>query len=168
LPGWADSEPGIEDQARGHRDCVLPLDESGDGNGKVPLKDKAKTLAFMIARNRPRRLSKKYERANALQDREYRIIAQSSSELALSQVAIDAGGRRLGGEEVRFTDVPSSEPGSLGIFDSQITKHPGKTDRETTKALIEQMKVDAEFNQGFAFQEFLGSCCVFRRHIKRP
>jgi uncharacterized protein (DUF927 family) len=124
LPGWADSEPGIEDQARGHRDCVLPLDESGDGNGKVPLKDKAKTLAFMIARNRPRRLSKKYERANALQDREYRIIAQSSSELALSQVAIDAGGRRLGGEEVRFTDVPSSDRMSLGIFDGQVTTRP--------------------------------------------
>jgi hypothetical protein len=126
LPGWADSEPGMEDQARGHRDCVLPLDESGD-SGKVPLKEKAKTLAFMIARNRPRRLSRKYERANALQGREWRIIAQGSSEAALSQVAIDAGGRRLGGEEVRFIDVRASEPGSLGIFDGQITKHPGKT-----------------------------------------
>ena len=155
LPGWADSEPGLEDQARGHRDCVLPLDESGDGSGKIPLKDKAKMLAFMIARNRPRKLSKKHERANALQNREYRIIVQSSSELALSQVAIDAGGRRLGGEEVRFTDVCASEPGSLGIFDGAITRQPGKTDRETTKALIEQMKVDAEVNQGFAFHEFL-------------
>jgi Domain of unknown function (DUF927) len=155
LPGWADSEPGLEDQARGHRDCVLPLDESGDGSGKVPLKDKAKILAFMIARNRPRRLSKKHERANALQNREYRIIAQSSSELALSQVAIDAGGRRLGGEEVRFIDVCASGPGSLGIFDGAITTRPGKSDRETTKALIEQMKADAEANQGFAFHEFL-------------
>jgi hypothetical protein len=155
LPGWADSEPGIEDQARGHRDCVLPLDESGDGSTKMSLKDKARMLAFMIARNRPRRLSKKYERANALQDREYRIIVQSSSELALSQVAIDAGGRRLGGEEVRFTDVPASEPGSLGIFDDQVTARPGKTVRETAKALVEQMKADAEANQGFAFHEFL-------------
>jgi uncharacterized protein (DUF927 family) len=111
LPGWADSEPGIEGQALGHRDSVLPLDESGDGDGKIPLKDKAKMLAFMIARNRPRKLSMNYERANGLQEREYRIIAQSSSELALSQVAIDAGGRRLGGEEVRFIDVPASEPG---------------------------------------------------------
>jgi hypothetical protein len=155
LPGWADSEPGIEGQALGHRDSVLPLDESGDGNGKVSLKDKAKMLAFMIARNRPRKLSMNYERANALQDREYRIIVQSSSELALSQVAIDAGGRRLGGEEVRFIDVRASEPGSLGIFDGRVTAHPGKTDRETTKELIEQMKVDAEANQGFAFHEFL-------------
>jgi putative DNA primase/helicase len=155
LPGWADSEPGLEDQARGHRDCVLPLDESGDDNGKIPLEDKAKMLAFMIARNRPRKLSKRYERANALQDREYRIIAQSSSELALSQVAIDAGKRRLGGEEVRFTDVPSSDRMSLGIFDGAIATQPGKTDRETTKAIIDQMKVDAEVNQGFAFHEFL-------------
>jgi uncharacterized protein (DUF927 family) len=156
LPGWADSEPGIEDQALGHRDCILPLDESGD-SGKVPLKEKAKTLAFMIARNRPRRLSKRHERANALRDREWRIIAQASSEAALSQVAIDAGGRRLGGEEVRFIDVRASEPGSLGIFDGRVTAHPEKTDRETTKELIEKMKIDAEANQGFAFHEFLGN-----------
>jgi uncharacterized protein (DUF927 family) len=155
LPGWADSEPGIEGHARGHRDCLLPLDESGDGNGKVSLKDKAKMLAFMIARNRPRKLSVNYERANALQDREWRILVQSSSELALSQVAIDAGGRRLGGEEVRFIDVPASEPGSLGIFDGRVKKLIGKTDQETTKALIEKMKIDAEFNQGFAYHEFL-------------
>jgi hypothetical protein len=155
LPGWADSEPGIEDQARGHRDCILSLDESGDGNGKVSVKDKAKALAFMIARNRPRKLSKRYELANALQDREWRIIVQGSSELALRQVAIDAGGPRLGGEEVRFIDVPASEPGSLGIFDGPVKKAKGKTDRETTKELVEQMKVDAEANQGFAFYEFL-------------
>jgi putative DNA primase/helicase len=133
LPGWADSEPGIEDQARGHRDCVLPLDESGDGNGKIPLKDKAKMLAFMIARNRPRRLSKRHERANALQNREYRIIVQSSSELALSQVAIDAGGRRLGGEEVRFTDVCASEPvvGYLRWCNHEAARENGSRDHQS-------------------------------------
>jgi hypothetical protein len=154
LPGWADSDPGIEDQALGHRDCILPLDETGDA-GKVPLKDKAKMLAFTIARNRPRTLSKKHECANGLQDREWRIVAQASSEQALTQVAIDAGGRRLGGEEVRLVDVCASEPGSLGIFDGVIKTRPGKTDRETTKELIEQMKADAKANQGFAFREFL-------------
>jgi Domain of unknown function (DUF927) len=159
LPGWADSEPGLEDQARGHRDCVLPLDESADGSGKIPLEKKAKMLAFMIARNRPRKLSKQHERAHALQNREYRIIVQGSSELALRQVAIAAGGRRLGGEEVRFIDVCASEPGSLGIFDGAIARHPGKTDRETTKAIIDQMKADAEVNRGFAFHEFLRNYC---------
>jgi uncharacterized protein (DUF927 family) len=154
LPGWADSDPGIEDQALGHRDCILPLDETGD-TGKIPLKDKAKMLAFTIARNRPRTLSKKHECANRLQDREWRIIAQASSEQALTQVAIDAGGRRLGGEEVRLIDVHASEPGSLGIFNGAIRTQAGKTDRETTKELIEQMKVDAKAHQGFALREFL-------------
>jgi Domain of unknown function (DUF927) len=130
LPSWADSEPGLEDQAHGHRDCLLPLDESGDGNGKVPPEQKAKMLAFMIARNRPRKLSKRYERANALQGREWRIIAQSSSEVALTKMAIAAGAKRIGGEEVRFIDVCASEPGSLGVFDSRIAPRAEKTDRE--------------------------------------
>jgi hypothetical protein len=155
LPGWGDSEAGTEDQARGHRDCLLPLDESGDGNGKVPPEQKARMLAFMIARNRPRKLSKKYERANALQGREWRIIVQSSSEVALTKMAIDAGRKRLGGEEVRFMDVCASEPGSLGIFDGRLIQRPEKTDRETAKELIDRMKADAEINQGFAFREFL-------------
>ena len=28
LPSWADSEPALEDQARGLRDCAMPLDET--------------------------------------------------------------------------------------------------------------------------------------------
>jgi hypothetical protein len=120
LPGWGDSEAGIEDQARGHRDCLLPLDESGDGSTKISLKDKAKMLAFMIARNRPRKLSNQYERAHGLQDREWRVIAQSSREIALGRAALEAGGQRQGGEEVRFVDVCASEPESLGIFDGEM------------------------------------------------
>ena len=40
LPSWADSIPGFEGQAMGHRDCVLPLDETADGEKEMPL-DKA-------------------------------------------------------------------------------------------------------------------------------
>jgi hypothetical protein len=68
-------------------------------------------------------------------------------------MAIDAGRKRLGGEEVRFIDVCASGPGSLGIFDGRVTLCG--SDRETTKELIDQMKADAEANQGFAFREFL-------------
>jgi uncharacterized protein (DUF927 family) len=155
LPGWGDSEAGIEDQARGHRDCLLPLDESGDGSSKISLIDKARMLAFMIARNRPRKLSTQYERAHGLQGREWRIIAQSTSETALSQAAIAAGDARLGGEEIRFMDVCASEQGSLGIIDGHLTTAPGRTDRETSKELIDQIKADAITNQGYAFREFL-------------
>ena len=153
LPSWADSQPAIEDQARGLRDCVMPLDETADGEDKTtPLEKKARTLAFLIARNRPRRLSRIYERNNNLANREFRIIVLSSSERALGQIARAAGRQRLGGEEVRFIDIPASDPNSAGIFDGNIAPAPGKTLRETTKELVEALKANAIKHQGYAFR----------------
>src|SRR5450830_1795427 len=94
LPGWADSEPAFEGQAMGRRDCMMPLDETADGEDKMPLEKKARMLAFVIARNRPRKLDKKYEQDHGRGKREYRIIVQSSSERALRDVARDAGDPR--------------------------------------------------------------------------
>ena len=42
LPSWADSEPGFEGQAMGHRDCILPLDETADGEKEMPLEKRAR------------------------------------------------------------------------------------------------------------------------------
>jgi uncharacterized protein (DUF927 family) len=153
LPSWADSESAIEALARGHRDCVMPLDETADDEDKTPIEKKARLLAFLIARNRPRRLSPIYERSHNLANREFRIIVLSSSERALGQIARAAGRQRLGGEEVRFIDIPASDPNSAGIFDGNIVPAPGKTLRETTKELIEALKANAIRHQGFAFHE---------------
>ena len=155
LPGWADSGPGIEAMARGHRDCVMPLDESADGEHQMPLEKKSRMVAFLIARNRPRKLSPTYERNHNLANREYRIILLSSSERALTQIARAAGEERLGGEEVRFMDIPASEDGSSGIFDGNIEPAPGKTTRETTKELVESLRPDAIKFQGHAFRAML-------------
>jgi uncharacterized protein (DUF927 family) len=156
LPSWADSEPAIEDQARGLRDCVMPLDETADGEDKnASLEKKARILAFLIARNRPRRLSRIYERNNNLENREFRIIVVSTSERALGQIARAAGRQRLGGEEVRFIDIPASDPNSAGVFDGNVKPAPGKTLRETTKELVDTLKVNAIKNQGYAFRELM-------------
>jgi hypothetical protein len=112
-------------------------------------------LAFLIARNRPRKLSKTYERNHNLANREFRVIVLSSSERALGQIAHAANARRLGGEEVRFIDIPASDPNSSGIFDGKIKLTPGKTLRETTKELVEALKVNAIRYQGHAFRALL-------------
>jgi uncharacterized protein (DUF927 family) len=155
LPSWADSEAALEALLRGRRDCMMPLDESGDGEHQMRLEKKARMLAFLIARNRPRNLSKVYERNNSLQPRESRNIVLSSSERALGQIAHAAGTDRLGGEEVRFMDIPASDPNSLGIFDGNIIPAPGKTLRETTKELVETLKANAIKHQGYAFRELM-------------
>jgi len=69
-----------------------------------------------------------------LAQQEFRII-HYSSERALGEIARAAGGRRLGGEEVRVIDVPATEPGASGIFDEKIVTLPGKTMNETTQVM---------------------------------
>ena len=66
-----------------------------------------------------------------------------------------AGSPRLGGEEVRLTDVPASEPGSAGVFDGNIEKDNGLTLLETTKALVETLGAAAVKYQGHALIAFL-------------
>ena len=155
LPCWADSEVAIEAIARGHRDNVAPLDETADGDHKIPLETKARMIAFLIARGRPRKLSPIYERNHNLAKRDFRIILLSSSERALRDVARAANIRRLGGEEVRFMDIPASETGSSGILDASIRLRPGKNRRETTKEFIEVLRLNAIKYQGHAIRALL-------------
>jgi hypothetical protein len=155
LSSWADSEAGFEGQAMGHRDCILPLDETADGEKEMPLEKRARMLAFGIGRNRPRKLSATYEKTHGLKGREYRLIVLSSSERALGDIAITAGSPRLGGEEVRLIDVPANAPGSQGVFDGKIKKDGDRTLLETTKALADQLAAAAIKYQGHAFIGFL-------------
>jgi hypothetical protein len=155
LPSWADSEPGFEGQAMGHRDCILPLDETADGEKEMPLEQRARILAFAIGRNRPRTLSSAYEKAHGLKGREYRIIVISSSERAINEIAIKAGSRRLGGEEVRLIDVPATEPGSHGVFDRGLDTSDAGAALKTAKSLADTLAASARRYQGHALVAFL-------------
>jgi putative DNA primase/helicase len=83
------------------------------------------------------------------------VIVLSTSERALSDIAMGAGARRLGGEEVRLTDVPASEPGSAGVFDGNIKLAEGLSLLETSKALADRLAASAIRYQGHAFVAFL-------------
>jgi hypothetical protein len=155
LPCWADSKAGIEGLARGHRDCVMPLDDTADGEDEMPLEKKARMMAFLISRNRARKLSRIYERNHNLGNREFRVIVISSSERALGQIARSAGKDRLGGEEVRLIDIPANDSGSPGIFDGEIRPMRNGALRELTKDLVENLKVNAQKHQGHAFRNFI-------------
>jgi hypothetical protein len=155
LPGWADSSPAIEQLMVGHRDGLLPLDETADGEDKIPLATKARLLAFAISRNRPRNLDKSYERGSKLTTRDYRNIVLSSSERDFGSVAVTAGKPRLGGEEVRLIDVPATDAGSQGIFDGTLKLKGRTTPAEEGKRLVDNLRKHAAINQGFALRSFL-------------
>jgi hypothetical protein len=157
LPTWTDSETAIEDQARGHRDGILPLDETGGGSrGGVRPEEKLRNIAFALGSNRGRRLSKVYQKRNRTTVREFRIIMLSSSERSLEEIARAGGTSRLAGEDVRLIDVPASEANSAGVFDKKIKDIPGLSNVETVKRLVERLERDARHNQGFALRAMIG------------
>lgn len=154
LPKWSESESAIEQLAIGHRDGLLPLDESGDQDSKVEAHEKAKKLAFLFSRNRARTLDKTYQKKINLTVRDFRVIVLSTSEAALKTIAEAAGQPRIGGEEVRFIDVPVVEPGRVGVFDG--VEVPSDRDHgEFGRILADNLRRDAVTNQGFAMDAFL-------------
>jgi putative DNA primase/helicase len=162
LPGWADSPSAIEQFMIGYRDGLLPIDETADGEATMPLAKRARLLAFAIGRNRPRNLDKGYEKASNLTTRDCRNIVVSSSERDFGSIAIAGGTPRLGGEEVRLVDVPVTDANSQGIFDRLQTDKKGRARRKLAKRLVDQLRVDAEANQGFALHRYL------RKYVKDP
>jgi hypothetical protein len=154
LPGWADSITGLEQLAVGHRDGILPLDDTADeGNNTLPIHKKATLLAFMFARNRGRNLDKSHERKVNLTVKEFRVIALSTSEFALKTIAESAAKTRIGGEEVRFIDVPAIEPGGADIFD-HLQLSAGENPTKVGQRLVDDLRRDAVKNQGFAMDRF--------------
>jgi hypothetical protein len=154
LPKWSESESAIEQLAIGHRDGLFPLDESGDQGGKVEAHEKAKKLAFLFTRNRAKTLDKTYQKKINLTVRDFRVIVLSTSEAALKTIAEVAGHARIGGEEVRFIDVPVVEPGGIGVFDG-VKLPSGRDAGEFGRMLADDLRQDALTNQGFAMDAFL-------------
>jgi hypothetical protein len=154
LPKWSESESAIEQLAIGHRDGLFPLDESGDQDGKVEPHEKAKKLAFLFSRNRARTLDKTYQKKINLTVRDFRVVVVSTSEFALKTIAEVAGHARFGGEEVRFIDVPVVESGVVGVFDG-VKVPRGRDSGEFGRMLADNLRRDAEMNQGFAMDAFL-------------
>ena len=155
LPGWADSPSAIEQLTIGHRDGILPLDDTADeGGGTMPIHKKAKMLAFAFARNRGRNLDKSYEKKVNLAAKEFRVIPLSTSEFPLKSIADEAAQSRIRGEEVRFIDVPAIDPGGIDIFDA--LQCSGKESRaEVAQRLVNELRRNAVENQGFAMDRFM-------------
>ena len=134
----------------------MALDDTGDGEHQMRIRKKGSNASVPDSEKSASQIVQSLraqQQAGAKRDPEYIVL--SSSERALGQIARAAGKERLGGEEVRFMDIPASDPNSAGIFDGNIVPAPGKTLRETTKELVETLKVNAIKHQGYAFRELL-------------
>lgn len=155
IPTWADSMPAYEQFFVGYRDCLAPLDETGDGTGReVSIEEKIAMLSFGVARNHIRNLSTAHEKKLRIITRDYRIILVSTSEYALRKLALGNGRPRIPGEELRLIDLPV-EDSKWGVFENVPSSHASIEPALAGKQLADLLKQDAEQNQGHALKRFL-------------
>ena len=148
---WDASLAGFEQRALGHRDSILPLDDTS----YLPQPDVAKLVTFRLAGNRPKAKAGQYVFANNLVDVDWRVLLLSTSEEPIWQQMTKPERRRVRGEEVRMINVPACVSDKSDIFDgSNADARVGSTLEERVDFVEKQEKLTLDY-QGEAFRTYL-------------
>ena len=137
---WDASLAGFEQRALGHRDSILPLDDTS----YLPQPDVAKLVTFRLAGNRPKAKAGQYVFANNLVDVDWRVLLLSTSEEPIWQQMTKPERRRVRGEEVRMINVPACVSDKSDIFDgSNADARVGSTLEERVRFRREAREIDS-------------------------
>jgi putative DNA primase/helicase len=148
---WDASLAGFEQRALGHRDSIVPLDDTS----YLPQPDIAKLVTFRLAGNRPKAKAGQYVFANNLVDVDWRVLPLSTSEDPIWQQLIKRERGRVRGEEVRMINVPACVSDKSDIFDgSNADARVGSTLEERLDFVEKQEKLTLDY-QGEAFRTYL-------------
>jgi Domain of unknown function (DUF927) len=152
---WDGSTSAYEQRALGHRDAVMSLDELSHVEGDPAVA--AKLLTFRLSSNRPKAKAGQYVRANNLIDRDFRVIAFSTSEDPIWQHLDNRQrrGHRVRGEQVRMINVRAAASKLGDVFDGpKADRRVGKTTEERARKIEKYAELAVEY-QGEAYRAYL-------------
>jgi putative DNA primase/helicase len=153
---WDGSAAGFEQRALGHRDSMVPFDDTSH----LPQLDLAKLVTFRLAGNRPKTRAGQYVIANNLVDLDWRVIPLSTSEEPIWEQMSKSGRGRVRGEEVRMINVRACVSDKDDIFDgSNADAYVGSTLEERLQFVEKQEKLTQEY-QGEALRAYLAKRCA--------
>ena len=152
---WDGTPAPFEQRALGHRDGIMSLDDLSHLGGNPA--EAAKLLTFRLSSNRPKSKAKQYVIANNLVEREFRVIAISTSEDAMWQ-HLDkqpGHGRRVRGEQVRMINVRATVSKLGDIFDGpKADRRIGKTVEERARTIEKYSELAVKY-QGKSYRAYL-------------
>jgi putative DNA primase/helicase len=156
---WDASLAGLEQRALGHRDSMVPLDDTSS----LSQPELAKLVTFRLAGNRPKAKAGQYVFANNLVDFDWRVIPLSTSEEPIWQQMIKSGRGRVRGEELRMINVRACVSDKDDIFDGQnADASVGSTLEERLKFVERHEKLTQDL-QGEAVRAYLARRCADNR-----
>ena len=116
LPTWDITATGLDELAVQHCDRILVLDElarlSADEKNTVKI---VRDVSYRLASGKGRIRSAHFK--NKGNPTHWRTLLLSSSETAMSVLALSVGNGRPKGEEVRFIDVPAIVSSKNGVYE---------------------------------------------------
>lgn len=110
LRSWWTTENGLAKIATGHNDCLLPIDEMGQGPS-----DKIGEIIYMLI-NGTNKVTASINATNQV-DQTWRLLVLSSGEITISDHMSKAGKKIMPGQEVRMVDIPADAGAGYGIFE---------------------------------------------------
>ncbi len=110
VRGWRATGNGIEAIAGAHSDCLLPLDEMGQVDGR-----EAGEIAYMLANGAGK--SRAARSGVARPALRFRVLFLSTGEIGLADKLAEANRTTQAGMAVRLVDVPADAGAGLGVFE---------------------------------------------------
>lgn len=139
LATWDVKNAGLEEVTQGHCDILLCLDEIAlAAESSRGAATRIRNVSFKSSSGQGTRRSVRYQPPNYAHA-EWRTLILSTGETSLSDISAAGGLKRLGGEAVRFIDLPARVNPAWGIFEKLPTGSEGS--EEAVIAIEEACKV---------------------------
>lgn len=110
VRAWRATGNGIEGVAAGHNDCLLPLDEMGQVDGR-----EVGEIAYMLSNGQGKARAGRSGLARAAL--RFRTLFLSTGEIGLAEKSAEGGRTTRAGMEVRCCDIPANAGAGFGLFE---------------------------------------------------
>jgi hypothetical protein len=163
LPNFRATDTALGELAENFNDCLLPLNELALLKGNDRARQQVlREFTYGLAEGKGTIYSKHFTQNSPQQ---WRSIALSNSEEAAEEIALKAGVTRMGGEAVRWIDVPAVRKGRRTIFDLAPDDLIKEDEAAWAKATCRKLRKAIERNHGVAISKFVERMLARPEHI---
>ena len=153
LPNFRATDAALGELPYEFNDCLFPLNELALLKGHDRARqERMRDFAYGLSEGSGTAYSKFFTQKSTLQ---WRTIALANSEESAEELAQKAGMARMGGEAIRWIDVPALRKGRTTMFDRAPSKLFENDESGWAKAISKKIRKGAQNNHGAAMCRFI-------------
>ena len=156
LASWNITDAALEERLAQFNCSILPIDDLSTMKGTVTEKyRRIRDQAYNVAHGAPKIRHSSFASSQGGQQNGWRVIALTSSEKPIGEIARSAKELRQDGEARRLIDVPAVFDGLKHIFDRADKIPVSETFDEWKAKTFNEIVAGCEANHGMAFRKYI-------------